>query len=96
MANGAVVNTVEPVAEADFLLYPNPAKNELFVELLQLTNEDIQVSLLNVQGQLISNTIYNNNADRIKLDVSNLASGIYLVSVNTPLGAMTKKVSITK
>jgi hypothetical protein len=93
---GAVVNTVEPVAEAEFLLYPNPAKNELFVELLQLTNDDIQVSLLNVQGQLISTNTYSSTSDRIKLDVSNLASGVYLVSVNTPSGTMTKKVSIAK
>ena len=93
---GAVVNTVAPIAEAEFLLYPNPAKNELFVELLQGTNDDIQVSLLNVQGQLISTNTYSSTSDRIKLDVSNLASGVYLVSVNTPSGTMTKKVSITK
>lgn len=93
---GAVVNTVAPIAEAEFLLYPNPAKNELFVELLQGTNDDIQVSLLNVQGQLISTNTYSSTSNRIKLDVSNLASGVYLVSVNTPSGTMTKKVSITK
>ncbi len=92
----AVVSTIEPVKELDFTIAPNPAKNEVFVNLLYPVNDDIQLSLLNIQGQRLFEQNYNGTQNRIRLDVSNLPSGIYLVAIHTRDGIITKKVNINK
>jgi hypothetical protein len=65
------------------LLYPNPAGNEITIdisELLPILNKFINFRIIDLPGQtLIAGTI-NNKISRI--DISNLSSGIYFVQLD--------------
>ena len=92
----AVVSISEVLNENDLLLSPNPAKDELYVKLLQAVDGPVQVLMHTIQGQELSRNTYANLDAPTRLNVANLPSGIYLVSVQTEDGMLTKKVSISK
>lgn len=63
------------VPEAHFLIYPNPATNILYIQ--SSGNIDVEYIISNLMGQQIkSGTAYDQ-----QLDVSNLSSGMYILSV---------------
>lgn len=69
-------------------MYPNPAKNSLFIETA--LNSDINVSIINMLGKEVIKTKVINNS----VNVSNLASGIYLVKITEEGRTSTKKLII--
>ena len=74
---GAGIN-VEGVNEDNVLVYPNPANNLLKLSSLE-QNTDLIVNILDVAGKCISITKLVNSS----IDISNLNSGIYFLSINT-------------
>lgn len=69
-----------------FKMYPNPATNTLYFN----TTEDVKVNIYNVLGKLIqSSEITESKKD---MDVSNLATGIYLVKISNGKQFITKKI----
>lgn len=82
----AVTAQLEELGTAGFdisslKIYPNPVN-----DILSISNNDIitQVSVTNLLGQKILNSIVNSND--VKVDVSQLAAGTYIVNVNTLQG----------
>ena len=70
----------------DYLLYPNPAKNNITLETTQQT---ASIDITNIQGQLIENLATTGN--KTNIDVSSLAKGMYFVKVKTEKGVAVKK-----
>jgi hypothetical protein len=67
-------------------IYPNPAFNEITVD-----GENInQVSLYDLKGNIISDAPKANNS--IKIDVSGLTSGIYIIRIQTNKKVIVKKI----
>ena len=58
----------------EITLYPNPANDELTVELFKWPNE---LTLSNFQGQILLK--FEVNSDKIKINLQDLASGIYFI-----------------
>lgn len=90
-------NTTEPTLPTIAVkTFPNPAARDLFIDFnLTKTSSDVQVSIFDVEGKLVTNKTYNNILDdRIKLDVSTFTNGVYNVRVNTAEGVATRKVVI--
>jgi ELWxxDGT repeat protein len=74
-----------------FVLYPNPAKNE--VNILSNDQSKIKkVQLFDLTGKLLSIGIFDNK--EVKFNVNNLKSGIYLVKVQSENYTSTKKLVI--
>jgi len=74
----------------EFVMYPNPAKNQLNFEYSTLDINELNVSIIDMQGRTITNKSLNSSNDII--DVSGLSSGLYQVLImegNTIVG--TKK-----
>lgn len=69
-------------------MYPNPAKNNLFIETA--LNSDINVSIVNMLGKEVVNANVVNNS----VNVSNLTSGIYIVKITEEGKTSTKKLII--
>jgi len=69
-------------------LYPNPTKNNLYVETT--LNGDINVSIINMLGKEVLNSKVTNNT----VNVANLANGIYIVKVTEEGKTSTKKLII--
>ena len=72
-----------------FNLYPNPATN-----IVNITNSENrlvnQVEIYDVTGKLINTQNFNNEVE-IQLNVENLASGAYMLHLNTNDGLVVKK-----
>jgi hypothetical protein len=72
------------------LIYPNPAKESVEVVSNGFTIQ--KVELMNIAGQIIS-TI-NSNETIVKMNISTLSSGVYLVKVYASEGTTTKQLVI--
>lgn len=64
---------VTPVKPAEFTIYPNPASNQISINLLE-EDQPERIRIVNLAGQVILNMPYTNSY----IDVSNLQTGIYL------------------
>ncbi|MEZ0006461.1 hypothetical protein ABH942_001831 [Flavobacterium sp. 28YEA47A] len=89
------VTTIESLGDKDhefssrFTIFPNPAK-----DILTITNkEELQmksVAIYNMMGQPVM-MLSNNNDNSIVFDISNLASGNYVVKIYSDEGIATRK-----
>lgn len=83
------IDTLSSVPELSILdafsLYPNPTTDNLTVE----THQNSEISILNIQGQLLKSLEANSN--KTNIDVSALPNGIYIVQVKTEKGMAVKK-----
>ncbi len=72
-----------------FNLYPNPATN--VVNITNVENMQVnQITVYNLAGKQVSTQDYNNQAE-IHLNVENLASGTYLLYLQTAQGTAVKQ-----
>ena len=80
---GATVLSIKNNSVLDFSMYPNPTSNMLNISAKE-TIQDTQI--FNVLGKNVMNVKVNNR--KASIDVTNLATGIYLVkySVNGTIG----------
>jgi Secretion system C-terminal sorting domain len=58
-------------------IYPNPVQNQLFFELKKGQPDDYNVSVFNLQGQLMKREILRGSS----MDVENLNNGIYVLKI---------------
>ncbi len=64
----------------EFLLYPNPATSNVSIVLNEAAAEDMQLLIINQVGQMVRTTRIIKGMQVIKLDVSELPKGIYVVT----------------
>ncbi len=79
-------------------VYPNPAVNNANLVIDMSQNENVNVVILNSLGQVVYNEALSLDAgsNSIKLDTENWAGGLYNISLTTPKGNATQKLTITK
>ena len=63
-----------------YIVYPNPAENEIMIS--NITGIE-KVELFDLVGKSMISVI-NNNSALIKIDVSNLKAGIYIIKLKLP------------
>ena len=74
-----------------YKIYPNPAQNNFTVEVS--TNEKQTISLFDINGkQVLSQTI----TGTTNIDASNLANGVYNISIANNYGVVNKRLVIVK
>lgn len=73
-------------------VFPNPTNRRLNIELLDKTNEQVQIRLLNLAGQEVFNQMFIGN-ELIGIDINGL-SGAFNLIVETDSQILTKKVII--
>jgi hypothetical protein len=74
-----IETSINEVIEASTKIYPNPAKNSINITCNTTVINSISISSIN--GKNVLNTIV--NAKEIKLDISKLAKGVYIVNINS-------------
>lgn len=74
-------NAIDNINTTDFLVYPNPSKEYLFVQ--QKANEKIQIELLNNTGQMIYQSEFSVD-NLIRLDLTKYVPGLYFVRIKSP------------
>ena len=79
-----LVTGIVQVNENSILVYPNPVKNNLFVNGLA---NNSKISIYDLSGKLLFNKQITNN----QIDISSFQSGVYTVKIETSKGIVTKK-----
>ncbi len=73
-------------------LYPNPSNGSLHVKIQeQFPDQEIQLQVLNVFGQVVKNTIYSNSKGTFHINTSSLEPGVYFVNTRVGKHSDTKK-----
>jgi lysyl endopeptidase len=75
-ANGQDTDSTDMV-----IAYPNPATTFISIEMKEHATAGIQVSLFNLQGQLVYEGEFNGNLQVIRLEHLDLSNGIYIIRV---------------
>lgn len=76
------------LSTADFSFYPNPATVQISIENISLNIGDI-VSIHNLEGQLLLQK--NVDSETMNFNISEFATGVYLIKVKTENGLVVKK-----
>lgn len=77
----------------DLVVFPNPAQNELFVNLTE-THANATVNIYSETGKLVYQNALSSTGNKISLQ--NIAVGIYFVTINTNNYVYTKRLIINK
>ena len=76
-------------------IYPNPTRGLFNVEFATEQAKDVEISIVNMVGQVIStdvvevNGVYNN-----QFDLSNEAAGVYFITFTTDEGTLTERITV--
>ncbi len=86
--------TMEIQNKEDIIIYPNPAKNFLFIKYDNFNsgNSVIRIDLLTISGDEIIENLQKTQ----KVDISNISEGVYFMRIKTKKGLMIKKLIIVK
>lgn len=79
--------------EGDLLVYPNPAINEVYVNLSSVTPESgpATMNIVNANGQLVKRVVLS-TSDDIRVDVSDMTPGVYYFLVDQEGQSFSQKV----
>ena len=80
----------EEISNQEYLVYPNPASQQLFIK--KPTGKTANGILYDITGKLISKFPLNDFEN--KIDVSNIASGIYFMEISNIDNSVVKKIVI--
>lgn len=91
-----ITDVYEPKTE-DIAIYPNPTNSSFTVDFNLDSQSDVNISVYNTIGTMVYNTVENGLLnDKVLIDLSNEASGLYFVNMNLGDKNITKKVMLKK
>jgi len=79
--------------------YPNPFNSSTVIEFYLSNNQNISLSIHDIDGRIISELVkenYNSGFHTISWNPTKLSSGLYFVSINTKSQSRTKKLLLIK
>lgn len=84
------------IAASEIILYPNPATNRINLQSPCFLTEDIRLELFDVKEEKWIEKQFGSGNETIKLDVSELISGVYFCKIQFGGKSVTKKLIIHK
>lgn len=85
---------IESSLNTDVTVYPNPTADFFNVKLGAAIDSDLQVRVMDIQGRTLIQTAMPAASTVQKVDVSNLASGMYLLEVSGVEGRHVERISV--
>ncbi len=86
----------EILADTEINMYPNPCTNNLFIDCMEMTNSSsVEISITDLFGKTVyRETRYDIRYEpKLKVDLSNISTGIYLASItDSNSNSFTKKI----
>jgi hypothetical protein len=94
----AIENDVQKNVSTISQIYPNPATTDAYLDIKNTKADRIQISIYETTGNRISSNEYKvNGSQRINLNSTHLATGIYFVKITTSGGVNSiRKLVISK
>jgi hypothetical protein len=78
-----MVNISENNAEAGLRIFPNPASDQVNIDLTGLTTEKVTLEIYDLSGRLLLQQEQMNSANTLKLSVQEFKKGLYLLQLRT-------------
>jgi len=96
--NCQYINGILPVGDFELssnniTLYPNPLKNNELLSIGNLENGNLDVFIYDITGKMVIKKLISNNRS-LKVNVSNLNQGIYLVKLVSDKKSITQKLIV--
>jgi hypothetical protein len=78
---------------SDFIVYPNPTKNNITIAFDSVVNNDVAISIIDILGRTVIKNKYSslNNRFNETISLSSLNNGVYLISIKQGNKTITKK-----
>ena len=71
------------VVSTEPLVYPNPVHNTLFINTADINMTTVPVEIYDLSGKLIISKTYHTTTNSLKVDLSNIASGFFILKIVT-------------
>lgn len=85
-----IILSIESGSGDDIMLYPNPLNNKLTIKTQSYVNK-LSLKIIDTNGRMMLTEKYNSVSNDISLDLTNLASGTYLIELETNTIKIIKK-----
>ena len=89
-----VISTNDLLKPSEISIFPNPANELINIGFTKPLDEQVNVRVFNLQGQLLVEKLAKNTQDLIQIETKHLAAGLYLVQVLTENESLTERVTI--
>ena len=76
-------------------LFPNPTRGQFNLARMDAASE-VEVSVLDLQGKVLTVATWNAGAESLGIDLGNFANGVYMVRLTSEEGSRTLRVSVQK
>ena len=87
------IQNIESEFQNELVVYPNPARNNLFIKSNFVENFD-EVSIISLNGRTVLQKNYFSTSSA--LNISHLQTGIYIVQIKTPDEIILKKIIVSR
>jgi len=77
----------------DFIVYPNPANDKLFIHSKSINNEPVSYKIIDIYGRLICENVLR---DTEAIDLSTVSNGVYFIRVSTGQSISSHKFIISR
>lgn len=83
--------TENKTSSNEWTMYPMPCVDELTIKLATIQTQKVRVMIRSLEGKVVMENAYLNNEGNIKLNVSELPTGAYIVTVFEENRTLSKK-----
>lgn len=93
------VGVEDVVEDKSFNAFPNPVQNELNLQFDLLESSEIQVLVYDVLGQVVKSiptANYGTGINNLQINTADLSNGVYVVTLRTEEGDLSKRVTVSK
>jgi len=90
--DGTVTAVIVESKSQQITIYPNPARDKLTIEFDEDKLFDVGITLINILGEVVFSSTFENIAQEKTIDVSGLTTGIYFVELEINGVRVMKKV----
>jgi len=95
----SILSVDELSSVTEFRMFPNPANNEVAVELQMSESDDLTIDIINVLGQNVKSFDFGTRSsgfNREVLNVNNLPEGMYILNISVGNDQATTKLQINR
>lgn len=91
-----IVNTISEIGGNTFRLYPNPASGPVRLSFSRPLEQEMQVEWLAANGQRLKTEVIGSRAQELRMDVSGLPDGLYVVRISTQEASAGRRVLVKR
>ncbi len=91
LAFAGTVGISENTLDATISLFPNPATDNLMIDLSAVKEQKVSIHILDMQGKVVKSVESVVATTNNTIDIANLATGNYMLNVITKEGIITRK-----